>query len=502
MKRCRMLLTWMIVLALAGLMGTGLACAQRLQIKDVPPDHWAYEAIVTLIEKGYLAVYEDGTFDGTRSVDRFTFAATVAKLLENMEQERATVTESDLQLLRRLSTEFRDDLVKVYASVEELDKRLAFVEEESAVRQEKITQLIALATQLEEKAHTLSSFVEAQKQALEELGIDASDLMARVKALEEEAAATKESAATRQELAQTSDRQENLEQEVYRLGERLAALEQDITGELARQEQDVSASLEDAVAKLRRDLELGLEEKAVAIGLLESQLRLQEKQLGLYGEEIRSLDQQTKALLAADEKLTEDVEGQKDELARMEAQRAQEAALLQQSVTELAAAVKAQGEALARADGQLVRQLNEQQDNIGRLDKGLAELAQGLQTEAAQRRQNEDQLAQLRQQVVNLNEQAILMEESLRAMGSALQDQMTSFQARLGDSELKMGDEISAQLAASMMREKKLERQLQDLQQDFASYQDRTDKELKGLRNTSTFLGVAALLGMVLGLMN
>jgi molecular chaperone GrpE (heat shock protein) len=53
-----------------------------------------------------------------------------------------------------------------------------------------------------------------------------------------------------------------------------------------------------------------------------------------------------------------------------------------------------------------------------------------------------------------------------------------------------------------MMREKKLERQLQDLQQDFANYRDRTDKELKGLKNTSTFLGVAALLGMVLGLMN
>ena len=87
-------------------------------------------------------------------------------------------------------------------------------------------------------------------------------------------------------------------------------------------------------------------------------------------------------------------------------------------------------------------------------------------------------------------------------MGSALQEQVAHLQARLGDSELRMGDEISAQLAASMMREKKLERQLQDLEQDFANYRDRTDKELKGLKNTSTFLGVAALLGMVLGLMN
>jgi chromosome segregation ATPase len=493
-----MLLAWMIILTLSGLLGTGLASAQRLQIKDVPPDHWAYEAVATLIERGYLAVYEDGTFDGTRSVDRFTFAATVAKLLESVEQERATVTESDLQLLRRLSTEFRDDLVKVYASVEELDQRLAFLEEESAVRQEKITQLIALATQLEEKAHNLGALMETHKEALDQLGIDTNDLIARVKALEEEAAATKETAATKQELAQTSERQENLEQELNRLGERLAALEEDFTGELARQEQDVSASLESAVAKLSRDLDLGLEEKTVAIGLLESQLREQEKQLNLYGEQISSLDERTQALLATTEKLSGDVAGQQAELAR----RAEEAALLQQSIAELADALKAQGEALARADGQLVRQLTEHQDHIGRLDKGLAELAQGLQTEAAQRRQTDEQLAQLRQQVVNLNEQAILMEESLQAMGSALQEQVAHLQARLGDSELRMGDEISAQLAASMMREKKLERQLQDLEQDFANYRDRTDKELKGLKNTSTFLGVAALLGMVLGLMN
>ena len=103
--------------------------------------------------------------------------------------------------------------------MEELDQRLAFLEEESAVRQEKITQLIALATQLEEKAHNLGALMETHKEALDQLGIDTNDLIARVKALEEEAAATKETAATKQELAQTSERQENLEQELNRLGD-------------------------------------------------------------------------------------------------------------------------------------------------------------------------------------------------------------------------------------------------------------------------------------------
>ena len=48
------------------------------KLTDVPTDHWAYHAVATLVNKGYLAVYEDGTFQGTRAVDRYTLAVTLA----------------------------------------------------------------------------------------------------------------------------------------------------------------------------------------------------------------------------------------------------------------------------------------------------------------------------------------------------------------------------------------------------------------------------------------
>jgi hypothetical protein len=37
---------------------------------DVSPDHWAYQAVKTLIDKGYLQLYQDQTFEGNQPVDR------------------------------------------------------------------------------------------------------------------------------------------------------------------------------------------------------------------------------------------------------------------------------------------------------------------------------------------------------------------------------------------------------------------------------------------------
>ena len=54
-------------------------------IKDVPVDHWAYHAVNTVVSKGYLTVFEDGTFQGTRAVDRYSLASVIARLLEDIE---------------------------------------------------------------------------------------------------------------------------------------------------------------------------------------------------------------------------------------------------------------------------------------------------------------------------------------------------------------------------------------------------------------------------------
>ena len=80
-------------------------------VTDVPRDHWAYQAVISLVNRGFLATYEDGSFQGTNPVDRYTLAVTVARILDEIEAGRVMGSQSDIDLLRDLSNEFRTELV-------------------------------------------------------------------------------------------------------------------------------------------------------------------------------------------------------------------------------------------------------------------------------------------------------------------------------------------------------------------------------------------------------
>ena len=49
---------------------------------DVPENHWAYEAVKSLGEKGLIEGYPDGSFGGERSLSRYEFAEIVYRALE------------------------------------------------------------------------------------------------------------------------------------------------------------------------------------------------------------------------------------------------------------------------------------------------------------------------------------------------------------------------------------------------------------------------------------
>ncbi|HOP80625.1 MAG TPA: S-layer homology domain-containing protein, partial [Armatimonadota bacterium] len=53
---------------------------------DVPPDHWAYEAVNELQEDGILIGYPDGTFRGNRAITRYEFAVAIARMVPVLEQ--------------------------------------------------------------------------------------------------------------------------------------------------------------------------------------------------------------------------------------------------------------------------------------------------------------------------------------------------------------------------------------------------------------------------------
>jgi cell division protein FtsB len=102
-----------LVLSLLLLFTAGLTLAA--QPKDVPTDHWAYQAVKQLIDKGYLQLYQDQTFQGDQPVDRYTLATVVMKILNEVAVGEAGTTRHDVEVLRKLTQELQQELVKIIA---------------------------------------------------------------------------------------------------------------------------------------------------------------------------------------------------------------------------------------------------------------------------------------------------------------------------------------------------------------------------------------------------
>ena len=59
------------------------AFAQQAEpFKDVPTDHWAYQAVESLREKGIVIGYPDGYFRGKRTLTRYEFAVALDRALK------------------------------------------------------------------------------------------------------------------------------------------------------------------------------------------------------------------------------------------------------------------------------------------------------------------------------------------------------------------------------------------------------------------------------------
>jgi len=133
---------------------------------DVPVDHWAYEAVSQLQEKGIVIGYPDGTFGGKRAMTRYEFALALSRAMPvicdmcqtqpvnlsgyatKQELQDAVkgitpgggpgpVTKEDMDALKKSVNEFRDelsgmgvDLDAVKRDVASLEERVAAIEAE------------------------------------------------------------------------------------------------------------------------------------------------------------------------------------------------------------------------------------------------------------------------------------------------------------------------------------------------------------------------------------
>jgi hypothetical protein len=119
---------------------------------DVPRDHWSYEAVNTLAQRGIVIGYPDGTFGGKRAMTRYEFATAIARMIPQFEQSikdqiaaipsststppdlsgyaktsdlAAFVTKDDFDALKKLVDQFAPELQMLQVDVAGLRKDLA-----------------------------------------------------------------------------------------------------------------------------------------------------------------------------------------------------------------------------------------------------------------------------------------------------------------------------------------------------------------------------------------
>jgi chromosome segregation ATPase len=223
------------------------------EIKDVSNDHWAYQSVKLLVDKGYLGLYGDGTFQGTKAVDRYTLAMVIARLLNEIDKGRVGATPEDVELLRKLSGEFREELVLIATELKIFEKAMGEHDKARQVMQEDIAKLNF--TQREMKAEVDKIISEIMK--------DQQRLDGRITQVESRLAQRIDD--THQLASETHSGLRELGTQVNTHEMKVAQLEEDLSATVLR-----LTSLEPQVSAIRKDLDsvsLAVGEHAAEIAL-------------------------------------------------------------------------------------------------------------------------------------------------------------------------------------------------------------------------------------------
>jgi hypothetical protein len=140
-----LLIAAMLLLVLTGW------CWAASPYEDVPTDHWAYNSLDYLAQRGVLEGYPNGFFKGDRTLTRYEFAQAVARLLDTVEVNGAN--ESVRVMAESLRAEFSDQLAEINRMVGEQQTVIADLDE----------QVGGLETEIGDQAERLSGLEDAIK---------------------------------------------------------------------------------------------------------------------------------------------------------------------------------------------------------------------------------------------------------------------------------------------------------------------------------------------------
>ena len=195
-----------VVLALALVFGLGSLVAQTFP--DVPWDHWAYDAVATLAEKGIIVGYPDGYFKGNRPLTRYEFACALRNALERIKAEITPPT-VDVSALQNAINDLRSrvealekaapegvpaDLLNRLSAVEQQLQQAATKSELEAVRNEvaALQQRVAGLQISPEDIQTLRRLINEFRDELATLGVDVDEMRKDLDALTQRVVALEE----------------------------------------------------------------------------------------------------------------------------------------------------------------------------------------------------------------------------------------------------------------------------------------------------------------------
>jgi len=138
------------VILIAVVMLLAVSAFAQGPFNDVPTDHWAYDAVNKLQKDGIVIGYPDGTFGGKRAMSRYEFATAIARIMPLLDPDMGNfatksdvqsaiagikapgaldlskyATKADVDTIKKLVDEFRDELAALGVDVDALKRDVA-----------------------------------------------------------------------------------------------------------------------------------------------------------------------------------------------------------------------------------------------------------------------------------------------------------------------------------------------------------------------------------------
>lgn len=92
---------------------------------DVPQDHWAYDDIQYLAQRGIIRGLPSGEYQGEEAMTRYSVASIVARALRYMQENQQSISQKDLSTLEDLTFKLSDQVKAMDQDFSNLKSRVS-----------------------------------------------------------------------------------------------------------------------------------------------------------------------------------------------------------------------------------------------------------------------------------------------------------------------------------------------------------------------------------------